>query len=215
MSLKILIVEAQEILRVGLRSILAVDPRVSEIYEATNEKEMHRYLSNCKPDLIIANQDLLVDIAVLRAKRFVILANELNLAKLKGAYESGAIGYLSVNVSSDLLCSLLGKEKTFFIEPALVPMVMEYIFNRNVSPFLDETLLTPREKEIVQLLREGVDRASIARQLCIAEATLKTHLKNIAKKHNADAPPLSSRRQKINVLVGRSEQARDIEMQEV
>ena len=41
----------------------------------------------------------------------------------------------------------------------------------------------PREREIVILLHEGVDRHTIARQLHISEATPKTHIKNIARKH--------------------------------
>lgn len=213
LSLKILIVEAQEILRVGLRSILAADDRVTKVYEASNAREMRQRISGYVFDLIIINQDLLIDTGVLRTKQFIVIANEFHLAKLKMAYTLGASGYLSANVSSELLCSVLGKEQTFLIEPSLVPMVMEFVFNRNVSPLLDETLLTPRENEIVCLLREGVDRASIARRLCIAEATLKTHLKNIAKKHHDAVPSSGSRRQRIDVLVGRTAQVRDNERQ--
>lgn len=211
MSVKILLVEAQEIFRVGLRSILAVDTRVSEVYESTNEKEMERQLSKYKPDLIVVNRELLKDIAVLRSRRFVIITNELNLAQLKEAYESGASGYLSVNVSSKILCSLLCcSHQAFLIEPALVPKVMEYVFGNNLSPFLDETLLTPREKEIICLVRRGIDRASIASQLCITEATLKTHLKNIAKKHNCSSSMTSTSRQNMDVFTSRAEQLKYI-----
>ena len=61
---------------------------------------------------------------------------------------------------------------------------MEYVFDRKTSPAHNETSLTPREREIVRLLREGLDRSSIARRLCIAETTLKTHMQNIAKKRS-------------------------------
>lgn len=213
MSLKILIAEAREIFRIGLRSVLAADMRVSEIYEASNEREMQGYIMNCAPDLIIVNQDLLLDIAVLRAKHFVLIAYELDLFKLKEAYEVGASGYLSYNVSSELLSSLLSLKHTFLIEPTLVPKVMEYLFKQSGSPLLDENLLTPREKEIVDLLHEGIDRASIARQLCIAEATLKTHLKNIAKKRYTGETPAHLHKQKVSVLIGRNRPAPHIAMQ--
>ncbi len=205
MSLKIVIAETQEVLRLGLRSILAADVRVSEVYEVMDERELQRSVLRYAPDLIVVNQDLVVDISILHTERFVIIANELDLAKLKAAFEYGAAGYLSVNVSAALLCNLLcSNPPAFLIEPALVPLVMEHVFNQKHSPLLDETLLTPREKEIVLLLREGIDRSSIASQLCITEATLKTHLKNIARKHTTTLPSTVSRRQKMDVLIGRS-----------
>ncbi len=39
--------------------------------------------------------------------------------------------------------------------------------------------LSPREREIVKLLREGLDRRTIAKQLCISETTLKKHIQHI------------------------------------
>ncbi len=213
MSLKIVIAETQDVLRTGLHTILATDVRVSEIYEATDERELQRSVLRYTPDLIVVNQDLVVDISILHEQRFVILANELSLAKLKTAYECGAAGYLSTNVSAELLCSLLCcNPPAFLIEPALVPIMMESLSNQKHSHSLDETLLTPREKEIVRLLRTGMDRSSIAKQLCITEATLKTHFKNITKKHATAPLSTISRRQKMKVLLGRVRQLEDIVM---
>lgn len=186
MNLKVLIAEAQEVLRVGLRSILASDPRVSEVYEAIDERDLQRYLSSYKPDLIVVDQELLRDISILQTKNFVVLAAEPNMTMLKAAYEYGARGYFSIDVSAELLCTILRPvKKAFLIEPTLVPMVMEYVVDQGISPFTNQAMLTPREREISRLLRKGCDRTSIARQLCIAEATLKTHIKNIAKKRYA------------------------------
>ncbi|GHO82451.1 response regulator transcription factor [Dictyobacter formicarum] len=47
---------------------------------------------------------------------------------------------------------------------------------------IKEELLTPREKEVVSLLRKGINRHTIAKHLSISEATLKTHIKNIMRK---------------------------------
>jgi DNA-binding NarL/FixJ family response regulator len=190
MKLKVLIAEDQEVLRIGLRAILTADTRVSEVYEVRNERDLQQYLSGCELDLIVVNQDLLADISLLQEQNFVILAAEPQMAKLKAAYEYGACGYLSVNVSAELLCTMLRpSENTFLIEPTLVPIVMEYVFDRRITPTFNEILLTPREREIVCLLREGYDKSSIARKLCIAETTLKTHIKNIAKKRSKVVAP--------------------------
>lgn len=129
MTFNILIVESQDVLRIGLRSILASDPRVSEIYEARDEEDLRSYLSGYELDLVVVNQEMLADISTLRMKNFVILAAELSITKLKAAYMRGASGYLSVNASAELLCTMLCLGKSsFLIEPTFVPAVMEHIF---------------------------------------------------------------------------------------
>src|SRR5689334_18953068 len=188
MNLKILVAEAQEILRVGLCTLLKSDSRVSEVHEAIHAKDLQHCLTHYKADLIIVNQDLLADISVLETKNFVVLATEPNITSLKAAYEYGARGYLSVNASAELLRSMLRPTRdAFLIEPTLVPLIMDYLFDKKESYTSNRTLLTPREREIVNLLHEGYDKVSIARKLCITETTLKTHLKNIAKKRTLAA----------------------------
>jgi len=183
MHLKVLVAEAREVLRVGLCSILASDTRVAEVYEMVNEKELLSVLSTFKPDLIIVNQALVSDLSILQTQNFLVLASVPDITTLKAAYEYGARGYLSVNISAELLCSQLRPaENAFLVEPTLVPQLMDSLFQRKTSRLVNNALLTPREREIVHLLRSGYDKNSIATKLSIAEPTLKTHLKNIARK---------------------------------
>ncbi len=134
MTLRVLIVAPQDALRSGLCSIMASDPRVSEVYEARDEGDLRAYLSDNEFDLIVVNQEMVVDLSILRMKNFVILATELSVAKLKIAYMYGACGYLSVNASAELLCTMLCLRKhTFLVEPTFVPTVVETIFERYVG----------------------------------------------------------------------------------
>ena len=188
MGLKVLIAEAQEVLRIGLCSILNSDTRVAEVYDVTDENTLQHYLASNRVDLIIVNQDLLRDISILQTKNFVVLAAEPNMTKLKVSYEYGARGYLSVNVTTELLRTTLHPtNNAFLIEPTLGPSIMECVFDRKTPSTSHESMLTSREREIIWLLQEGYDRSSIAKYLCIAETTLKTHMKNIAKKRSATA----------------------------
>ncbi|GHO60142.1 response regulator transcription factor [Ktedonobacter robiniae] len=183
MTLSVLVAEAQDVLRAGLRAIFTGDCRVTRVDEVTTEKEAKQHLLANQFDLVVMNQSLLTDPSCL-AKNVVLLAAEPDIAVLKEAYKCGALGYLSVNVSSELLKTMLHPAgHAFLIEPTLIPWVMEYILHQSVT-MVRHDLLTPREREIVGLLREGVDRPSIAKQLSIAETTLKTHIKNISKKGN-------------------------------
>lgn len=182
MGQNILIAEPCELLRIGLRTIFAEDQRVSNIHEATTNKGLEIQLRSHGVDLVVVNQSLITDVARLPMGDFVILAAKLDMAVLKATYKHKGRGYLSESVSAELLRIVLDRnEHAFLIEPSLTSWVMDSLFG-NAFVALNEDLLTPREKEINALLREGLDRPTIAKTLCIAETTLKTHIKNIARK---------------------------------
>jgi DNA-binding NarL/FixJ family response regulator len=182
MKLNLLIAESRDILRTGLRTIFIADERVEHVYEATTSEDLQTHLRTGSSDLIIANQSLVTDITALPPGRFVILASEFDMMTFQAAYKHGAKGYLLENSSVELLRTILYlADGAFLIEPAITAQVIDNL-SYDSRFLIKEELLTPREKEIIGLLREGVDRRTIARQLHISEATLKTHIKNIAKK---------------------------------
>lgn len=186
MGQNILIAEPCELLRIGLRTIFAADQRVSNIHEAMTNRGLELHLRNHGVDLVVVNQSLITDVTRLPMGNFVILTSKLDMGILKAAYKHKGRGYLLEQVSADLLRTVLDRrENAFLIEPSLMPWIMDGLFGNTFST-LNEELLTPREKEIIALLRDGLDRPTIARTLCIAEATLKTHIKNIARKRDVE-----------------------------
>jgi DNA-binding NarL/FixJ family response regulator len=184
MGQDILIAEPCELLRTGLRTIFAEDQRVSSIHEIATSKDLETCLHSYEVDLIVVNQSLITDITCLPMGQFVILTSKLDSAMLKAACKHKCRGYLSEQVSAEFLRTVLDQaEDTFLIEPNFASWAMADLFSNAFSfSMFNEGLLTPREKEIVALLREGLDRPTIAKTLCIAETTLKTHIKNIARK---------------------------------
>ncbi len=98
------------------------------------------------------------------------------------ACKHGAKGYLLETSQAELIRVILGMPPgSFLIEPALTVNIVEYLTS-DMRLMIKEELLTPREKEIVGLLREEIQRSTIAEQLNISGATLKTHIKNIFRK---------------------------------
>ncbi|HEY1349900.1 MAG TPA: LuxR C-terminal-related transcriptional regulator [Ktedonobacteraceae bacterium] len=181
MGYHLLLAEPCEILRVGLKTAFLGDSRVTQVYEAATSTSLKAQLHLRTLDLVIANQQLVPDITILPKKGCVLLASEPDLDIIKAAYQHGICGYLSERVSVNLLKIILEiPEGSFFLEPSLVPQVMECLAG-GVFSAIKEERLTPREKEIIGLLKEGVDRRTIARRLCITDATLKTHIKNMRK----------------------------------
>lgn len=182
----VLIVEPCEILRMGIKLIFTGDKRVSDLYEAVTIADMKMQIQRYNPQLVVLNQSLVTTIKDLPKGNFVVLAATLNVEILKAAYKSGARGYLSENVAADLLRGMLNvAEGSFLIEPLMAPRIMANLFC-DVHLSIQDELLTPREREVVELLREGIDRTTIAKMLHIAETTLKTHISNITRKSTKD-----------------------------
>lgn len=178
----VLIAEPQDVLRTGLKSIFLDDSYVAEVHEVTTEGELHLYLQKSKPDFIVINQVLISAVSQLHPLPFLVLAEEPDIERLQMAYKYAARGYLSISSSVELLrASLRSTRHSFLVEPTLMPRLMGTLFHKPQLR-VKENILTPREKEIINLLREGLDRIVIANRLGIAEATLKVHLKNINSK---------------------------------
>lgn len=182
MDVNLLIAEPCDILRTGIYTIFSSDKRVKALHEASNKEELQCHLRNNTIDLIIINQAMVSDITTLPPNSFVLLAHEFNIATFLAAYKHGAKGYLLETSRAELFCAVLGLlQGGFLIEPSLTSNIVEHLTN-NTRLLIKDELLTPREREIVSLLRDGIDRGIIAQQLNISRATLKTHIKNIFRK---------------------------------
>ena len=182
MGKKVLIAEPRDVIRAGLRSVFQKDISVSEVSDVATREELKKYLSP-DIDLAVVSQTVITDMKLLPQGRFVLLIDKPDFNVLMCAYEQQARGYFSVDVAAYLLLAALNSTRgTFLIDPVLFPWMMGLI--AETKKYTDELeLLSPREREVVMLLNEGLDRHSIARQLYISEATLKTHIKNISHKY--------------------------------
>jgi two-component system nitrate/nitrite response regulator NarL len=138
-------------------------------------------------DLVITGQPV-TDDADLRAlreafptARIVVLADALSVDVLRAAMGGGADGFLIKTVSPEALIQslqliLLG-EKVF--PTTLAPMLLDMTA---AGPQHSVRGLSPREREILQLLVTGASNKLIATRLGITEATVKVHLKTLLRK---------------------------------
>src|SRR5437588_9909354 len=129
MGLNVLIAEPCELLRVGLRTIFFESTYVSNIYEAATRESLKTQLRSYTLDLVVINQVLVTDVMLLPRGKFAILTPEPDMAIIKAAYRPGMRGYLSENVSAELLRMILHpSEGSFLLEPTLAPWFMERLF---------------------------------------------------------------------------------------
>lgn len=186
MGLHIVIAEERNTVRVSLCTLLSGVPVIDTIYEAKTCNEVEKQLATYSIDLILIQQSLIADITLLPQGRFVVLAEELDAQMLLAASQYNACGYvLSENASEALLkivLRLAEKEgiKAMLLDSTLIPLL--YNSTTDTTPTTDITMLTRREREVLYLLHDGLENPDVAQQLCISEATVRTHVARIYAK---------------------------------
>jgi DNA-binding NarL/FixJ family response regulator len=111
--------------------------------------------------------------------RIIMLSSSDSDGEIQRALRSGAAGYVLKSMPQDDLLAVIrsvhaGKRN---VPPAVAALIAEH---------LGEEDLTPRELEVLQLVRDGCKNKQIADQLSISENTVNFHLKNIAEKLGAN-----------------------------
>ena len=191
---RILLVDDHEIIRKGLRSIL--EPRKDWVIvgEATTGREAVKKVEELKPDVVVMDismPELNGLEAVRQIVRLVPRTEVLVLTMhesedlVREVLEAGARGYL---LKSDAASQLIAAIETLRVhKPYLTSKVNDVILTGYLGgkPPRGETSggrLTPREREIVQLLAEGLTNKEVATTLHISVKTAETHRTNIMRK---------------------------------
>ena len=116
------------------------------------------------------------------ATRVIVLTSFLDDDKLLPAVRAGAAGYLLKDVQpQDLVAAIRTvHEGNALLDPAVTARLLEQLADE--PPAQTAELLTPREREVLALVRQGLANKAIARELGVSEKTVKTHVSNILGK---------------------------------
>ena len=196
-EIRVLIVEDHAVVRKGLRRLLDDLPDVEVIGDTEFGEEAVLLVKEHAPDVVLLDLYLntsqitgLVALKEIRqispATRVVILTAYSDEQTVFPALQAGAIGYMLKTAMPEEVIeavrdAALGRHH---LDPIIVKKLVELVpANR---PAMDqpsiESLLTPREQEILPLLTRGLSNQEIADQLVISRATVKTHVSNILQK---------------------------------
>jgi DNA-binding NarL/FixJ family response regulator len=193
--MNILIADDHALFRDSLRSLLEARG-LSVIGEARNGREAVELARRLKPDVVLMDLSMpeldglsatrLISVEQPEVKVVVLTASDED-AKLFEAIKSGAQGYLLKNLESDEFFALL--EGIGRGEPGLTPALARKLLSEFArpaqasAPSHDPDALTEREREVLELLVEGVtSNRKLARQLGVSENTIKFHVRNILDK---------------------------------
>jgi two-component system, NarL family, response regulator LiaR len=192
----VLIVDDHEMVRMGLRTYLMLDPRFDVIGEASGGQEAIRKLTEGgfegrMPHLVL--MDLMmpdlngVETTKILLERFpelriIILTSFLEDDKIVEAIEAGAVSYVLKTVSADeLIYAMQGALKNMPVMSGDVSQALTRGLRKRSVQHEDEGL-TEREREVLLLIAEGRSNKEIGDELHISVKTVKTHVSNLLMK---------------------------------
>ncbi|MBM4293937.1 MAG: response regulator transcription factor [Deltaproteobacteria bacterium] len=196
MTVKILLADDHQILRQGLRTLLEKERDVQVVAEAQDGRTAVRLAKELAPDMVIMDIGM-PDLNGIEATRQIAL--EAPGVKIIGLsmfadrrfvvnmLKAGARGYLLKDCAFEELGRAIRvvMAHKIYLSPEIAHVVMQDLFypasSREMSVF---SVLTAREREVLQLMAEGNSTSQIANQLHVSVKTIETHRQQIMQKLN-------------------------------
>ncbi len=193
---RVLLVDDDDLMRAGLRSVLSSDDTIDVVGEAGDGRDAVERVRRLSPDVVLMDVRMpnLDGIAatreVLAARpeaKVVILTTFEEDDYIFGALRAGASGFLLKRTSPE---ELIGGLHTIAAGDSLLsPSVTRRVVERMAGQPAPDTSadsrlqeLTPREREVLELIARGLSNSEIAAEFVIEESTVKTHVKRILMK---------------------------------
>ncbi len=198
-QVRVLVVDDDDLMRAGLRSVLSSDDSLRVVGEAGDGRAAVERALELSPDVVLMDVRMpdLDGIAATRellgvspAVKVVILTTFEQDDYIFGALSAGASGFLLKRTRPEELIAAI--QTIAAGDSLLSPSVTRRVIDRMArQPAADTSVvqrleaLTPRERDVLELVARGLSNGEIAEALVIEESTVKTHMKRILTKLRA------------------------------
>lgn len=194
MSTTILLVDDHRIVREGLRTLLGQQSDLEVVGEAADGRDAVAQARILKPDVIVmdiampelngveATRLILAELPQVRIVALSMYADRRFVAEILRA---GALGYvLKDGAFEELVLAIrtITEGKTY-LSPSIAGLVVEELLQRSSAPGSPSLGgLTPRERQVLKLLADGMRPREIAQELSISVKTVEVHKQNLMNK---------------------------------
>jgi len=189
---RILVVDPQPFFCEALATALDEDERLQVVGWTHDAAEAVRLMASLRPDVLLSELGLASEASsgLLHRNptgaRVIVLTRGHEGDALLSAAEAGAAGCLGHDTGVDALPSLISNaaDGRFVVDPDRLGAMLRRAgaSRRDEVPGPDLALLTSREREILDLLTEGLDNPAIAKRLHLSTNTVRTHVGNVLRK---------------------------------
>jgi DNA-binding NarL/FixJ family response regulator len=192
----VLVVDDDELMRAGLRAVLSSDETIEVVGEATTGRHAIERVRALRPHVVLMDVRM-PDLDGIAATREVLATSpEIKVVILTtfeqgdyifGAINAGASGFLLKRTRPEELIAAVHTVAAgdSLLSPSVTRTVLDRVAKQRVSPDAPDRRLeelTPREREVLELIARGSSNGEIAEALVIEESTVKTHVKRVLMK---------------------------------
>jgi DNA-binding NarL/FixJ family response regulator len=193
----VLIADDQALVRVGLRKVLETEPELAVVGEAVDGEDAAAAARRLRPDIVLMDIRMPVLDGIEATRRIVHAHPDTRVLILTtfgldtyvyDALRAGASGFMLKDAPPEEIVAAVRivASGEALLAPAVTRAVIEEFVRQRpaVQPAPPASLeeLTPREREVLDLLARGRSNGEICEQLVISEATTKTHVARILQK---------------------------------
>ncbi|HGN0357604.1 TPA: two-component system response regulator NarL [Proteus mirabilis] len=189
----ILLIDDHPMLRNGVKQLLSLDTTLTVVGEAGDGIQGVKLAEELDPDLILLDLNMpgmngfetLDQLRLRSLSGRIVVFNVSNYSDdLITALKRGADGYLLKDMEPEELLAALKQAAAgkMVVSPTLTPILAQSLREDRSEGERDIDQLTPRERDILKLIAQGLSNKMIARKLDITESTVKVHVKHLLKK---------------------------------
>jgi DNA-binding NarL/FixJ family response regulator len=196
MTVRILVVDDQEVVRAGFGALLDTQPDFTVVGTAADGAEAVRMCLSTRPDVVlmdvrmpvldgIAATALILDESADGEVPRILMLTTFDLDEhVYAALRAGASGFLLKDVTAERLFDAVRVVAAggALLAPSVTRRLIAEFARQRPRPTVSLSNLTPRETEVLRLVAEGLSNTEIAARLVVSDETIKTHVSRILSK---------------------------------